>query len=358
MPSSFDFYALARPFFHSLDPERAHELALWAIERGIVPPRSPTPDPILASTFLGRVLSHPLGLAAGFDKNARVASRMFGQGFSFVEVGGVTLIPQAGNQRPRVFRLPAERAIINRMGLPNDGAEVVAARLRERARFPQGARSGMLGVNIASNATSRDPVGDFARLIEQFVPLCDFITLDISCPNTEKGQEFLEPARLEGLLTSLNGLGGGMVGRPLIAKLSPDIEDARLAELLEVLLRGRIAAICMGNTTTSHAHGERGGLSGRPLFELSTRKLATVRRLVGNSLPLIGTGGIRSGADAYEKIRAGASVLQLYTAMIYDGPGVVGRILRELAELLRRGGFSSIGEAVGTGSISNMQRAP
>ena len=338
MPYSFDPYTLVRPFLHSLDPERAHELALWALERGIVAPRSLTPDPILASTFLGWALPHPLGLAAGFDKNARVAPRMFGQGFSFVEVGGVTLLPQIGNPRPRVFRLPAERAVINRMGLPNDGAEVVAARLRERPA------PGMLGVNIASNAMSRDPVGDFARLVERFAPLCAFISLDLSCPNTENGQIFLEPARLEELLTRLTG-----AYVLIIAKLSPDIEDARLAELVDVLLRGKIAAICMGNTTTSHPYGERGGLSGAPLSPLSTRKLATVCRLVGKRLPLIGTGGICSGADAYEKIRAGASVLQLYTAMIYEGPGVVGRILRELAEFLRRGGFTSLGEAVGSG---------
>jgi dihydroorotate dehydrogenase len=341
MPYSFDLYAFARPFLHSLDPERAHELALWALERGLVPPRSLMPDPILASTFLGWALPHPLGLAAGFDKNARVAGRVFGQGFSFVEVGGVTLLPQAGNPRPRVFRLPAEGAVINRMGLPNDGAEAVAARLRERAA------PGMLGVNIASNAVSRDPEGDFACLVERFAPLCDFITLDISCPNTEKGQEFLEPARLEGLLTRLNG-----TSALLVAKLSSDIEDARLAELVDVLLRGKIAAIGMGNTTASHPYGEWGGLSGAPLFDLSTRKLATVRRFVGKRLPLIGTGGIRSGADAYAKIRAGASVLQLYTAMIYDGPGVIGRILHELAELLRRGGFASLNEAVGSGAQS------
>lgn len=339
MPYFFDPYTLARPFLHALDPERAHELALWALERGIVPPRSLRPDPILASTFLGWTLPHPLGLAAGFDKNARVVSRMFGQGFSFVEVGGVTLLPQVGNPRPRVFRLPAERAVINRMGLPNDGAEVVAARLSERPAL------GMLGANIASNAASRDPEGDFARLVERFAPLCTFISLDLSCPNTENGQIFLEPARLEGLLSSLNG-----TSAQIIAKLSPDIEDARLLDVLDVLLRGKIAAICMGNTTTLHPYGERGGLSGAPLFPLSTRKLATVRRFVGKRLPLIGTGGIRSGADAYEKIRAGASVLQLYTVMIYEGPGVVGRILRELAELLRREGFTSLGEAVGSGA--------
>jgi dihydroorotate dehydrogenase len=345
----FDLYPFVKPVLHRLDPERAHELALLALERGLVPPSPVVADPILATNFLGWSLAHPIGLAAGFDKNARVARRMFGQGFSFVEVGGVTPLPQAGNPRPRVFRLRAEQAVINRMGFPNDGAEVVAGRLR------QSSSPGMLGVNIASNADSKDPVQDFAQLVERFAHLCDFITLDVSCPNTENGQIFLDATRLEELLQVLNAFGGGANRPALVAKLSPDIEDARLAELLEVLTRAKIAAICMSNTTVSRPPGlghrageERGGLSGAPLFALATKKLSFVHRLVGKRVPLIGTGGIRSGKDAYEKIRAGAAVLQIYTAMIYDGPAVVGRILRELTECLYRDGFTSIMEAVGT----------
>jgi len=350
MPFSIDLYPIVKPFLHSLDPERAHEVTLWALERGLVPPSPVVADPILATTFLGWSMPHPLGLAAGFDKNARVAGRMFGQGFSFVEVGGVTPLPQAGNPRPRVFRLPSDRAVINRMGFPNDGANVVAARLRAISA------PGMLGVNIASNATSEDPVADFAALVEHFAPLCDFITLDVSCPNTANGQVFLEPERLEELLAVLNSFGLDANHPPIIAKLSPDVDDALLAELLEVLVNGKIAAICMSNTTTGRptsvigrGREQRGGLSGYPLFSLSTRKLAVVRRLIGRRIPLIGTGGIMTGANAYEKIRAGASVLQLYTAMIYGWPAVVGRILHDLAALLRRDGFTSISEAVGTG---------
>lgn len=347
LPFSFDAYPLLRPLLQRLDPEDAHELALRALERGIVPTRPAIVEPLLETTFLGWPLPHPIGLAAGFDKNGRVASRMFAQGFSFVEVGGVTPLPQSGNPRPRVFRLPADRAVINRMGFPNDGARVVAARL---AAAPA---PGMLGVNLASNATSSDPIADFVALVERFSPLCDFLTLDISCPNTENGQIFLEPARLEELLTAINSLQLGVNRPALVAKLSPDIEDARLAEILEVLVQGKIAAICVGNTTTSrpaslHSHTQqRGGLSGRPLFLPSTQKLAVVRRLIGRRIPLIGVGGIMNGADAYAKIRAGASALQLYTAMIYDGPAVIDRIQRELADLLRRDGYTSMRDAIG-----------
>ena len=347
MPLSINLYPLVRPLLHCLDPERAHELALNAMERGLVTPRQVPVDPLLATSFLGWKLAHPLGLAAGFDKNARVAAHMFGQGFSFVEVGGVTPLPQAGNARPRVFRLPAERAVINRMGFPNDGAAAVVARLAV-APAP-----GMLGVNIASNAQSSDPIEDFLTLVEQFSPHCDFITLDISCPNTANGQIFLEPERLEELMAALAGIRDDVNRVSLIAKLSPDIDDARLAEILDVLLEAKIDAICVGNTTTFRAAGlrgkahERGGLSGRPLFAPSTYKLAMVRRMIGKRIPLIGTGGIATGADAYEKIRVGASVLQLYTAMIYEGPAVIDRILAELAELLRRDGFTSLAEAVG-----------
>ncbi len=343
-----DFYPLLRPLLHSLDPEQAHEWALRALERGWVPAQPVLPDPILATSFLGWRLAHPLGLAAGFDKNGRVASRMFAQGFSFIEVGGVTPLPQAGNARPRVFRLPEQRAVINRMGFPNDGASVVAARL---AAAPPG---GMLGINLASNAASIEPIRDFLALLETFSPLGDFLTLDISCPNTANGQVFLEPARLSELLASLNAVPLGANRPALVAKISPDLDDGRLAELVAVLLEGQIAAICVGNTTTARPTGlgkhaeQKGGLSGRPLFSASTRQLAVVRRLVGTRVPLIGTGGIASGADAYAKICAGASVLQLYTAMIYEGPGLVGRVLGELAELLRRDGFTTLSQAVGS----------
>jgi dihydroorotate dehydrogenase len=341
----FDPFTLLAPCLHALDPETAHALTLRALSSGIVPGQRCEDDPILATTLFGRRLAAPVGLAAGFDKNARVYARMFAHGFSFVEVGGVTPLPQAGNARPRVFRLRQEGAVINRMGFPNEGAHVVLERMR---RVGRGA--GMVGVNLANNAESGDPAADFVLLVERFAPHVDYLTLDISCPNTKNGQMFLEPTRLRELLLRVKALGCAV---PLAAKLSPDIENKRLEEVIAVLLEARIDALIITNTTAqrlclTHAVAtEVGGLSGRPLFRLSTRMLAEVTRLTGKAIPLIGVGGIASGADAYVKIRAGACAIQLYTALIYAGTALVPRIRRELAALLRRDGFSTLTEAVG-----------
>jgi len=341
----FDPFPLVRPLLHALDPERAHEATLRALESGLVPGRRMQPDPLLAIELFGRPLCGPIGLAAGFDKNARVYARMFAQGFSFVEVGGVTPLPQAGNPRPRVFRLPQDGAVINRMGFPNEGAEIVAQRMRRIGRA-----RGLTGVNLASNTDSADPARDFVTLVERFTPLADYLVLDVSCPNTQNGQLFLDPSRLRDLLARIESSGRRA---PLLAKLSPDIDDALLERLVAVLLQARIDGIIACNTTAQRprlhdaAAAERGGLSGKPLFAPATRMLATIRRMSGAAVPLIGVGGIGSGADAYAKIRAGACALQLYTALIYMGTALVPRIEGELAALLRRDGFASVAQAVG-----------
>jgi dihydroorotate dehydrogenase len=341
----FDPFPIVRPLLHALDPESAHEATLRALECGLVPSRRKLEDPILAVELFGRRLTGPIGLAAGFDKNARVYARMFAHGFSFVEVGGVTPAPQPGNPRPRVFRLPQDAAVINRMGFPNEGGEAVAERMRRVGRA-----EGLTGVNLASNTESADPAGDFVTLVERFTPLADFLVLDVSCPNTQNGQLFLEPSRLRDLLARLESAGRRV---PLLAKLSPDIEDSRLERLIGVLSEGRIDGIIACNTTAQRpqlrdpASAQRGGLSGKPLFAPATRMLATIRRMSGGSVPLIGVGGIGSGADAYAKIRAGACALELYTALIYAGTALVPRIERELAALLRRDGFASVAQAVG-----------
>ncbi len=340
-----DPYPFVKPFLLRLDPETAHEVTLRALASGIVPHAATIVDPILAVDLFGRRLSHPIGLAAGFDKNARVYGHMFDQGFSFVEVGGVTPEPQTGNARPRVFRLPADGAVINRMGFPSDGATAMARRLGRRSH------RGMLGINLASNTTSRDPVADFTGLVSRFGASADYLTLDISCPNTANGQLFLEPARLRELLAAVAVVALPSPRPALVAKLSPDIEPPVLRALLDVLLIARIDAIIVSNTTAGRPAlrgrqaGERGGLSGRPLFAASTALLATVAEWTERRVALIGVGGISSGADAYAKIRAGARALQLYTALIYGGPALVARIAAELAALLRRDGFSSIEQA-------------
>lgn len=337
----FDRFAIAKPLLHRLDPETAHELTLRALEAGLVPPQPVVDDPRLATTLFGRALPHPIGLAAGFDKNARVFRRMYAQGFALVEVGGVTPRPQRGNPRPRVFRLPEDGAVINRMGFPGDGADVVLARVRA------GGAAGMLGVNLATNADSRDPTADLVELVRRFAPYADYVTLDVSCPNTENGQVFLDPGALRELLARLGELDLGLRPPALVAKLSPDIDDARLEALVAVLLDARIGAIAIANTTTARPPligdgSERGGLSGKPLFAPSTAMLARANALAGGSVPLIGVGGVASGADAYAKIRAGASVVQLYTALIYGGPALVTKIKRDLAVYLMRDGFPNV----------------
>jgi dihydroorotate dehydrogenase len=348
---SFDPFPLARPLLHRLDPETAHELTLRALEADLVPPQPAVDEPSIAIDLFGRRLASPIGLAAGFDKNARVFARMAAQGFAFVEVGGVTPLPQAGNPRPRVFRYPAAAAVINKMGFPNDGADVVARRLAAR---PAGA---LLGVNLASNAQSADPANDFVVLAQRFAPLADYLTLDISCPNTENGQLFLDPARLRDLLARLAAADLGTTRPALAAKLAPDIGDDALGAIVEVLLAARIDGIIVGNTTARRdglAPGvyAPGGLSGRPLFARSTAQLAQVAALTGGSVPLIGVGGIASGPDAYAKIRAGATAVQLYTGLIFGGTALVTRIKRELAVLLMRDGYGSLSEAVAAGRTS------
>ena len=345
----FDPFPFAAPFLHAIDPEDAHELTLCALETGFVPGQPRDDDPVLATKLFGRAISNPIGLAAGFDKNARIYAQMAAHGFGFVEIGGVTPLPQRGNPRPRVFRLPEDGAVINRLGFPNDGAAAVERRLRRSGRPSIG-----FGINLASNADSADPAEDFVALVRRFGYAADYLTLDISCPNTANGQVFLDPGRLGDLLARLAAIEWGASRPALVAKLSPDIDGAMVEQLVATLRIAHIDGIAVANTTRARPMGlrgvharEAGGLSGRPLFVASTAMLARVRALVGAQIPLIGIGGVASGEDAYRKIRAGASAVQLYTALIYGGTAVVTTIKRELAARLRAEGFTSVAQAVG-----------
>jgi dihydroorotate dehydrogenase len=332
------WYALARPFIDRLDPETAHRLALKALAAGLVPGDRAGDPPNLRVRAMGLDFSNPVGLAAGFDKNALVYGAMKGLGFGFAEIGGVTPLPQAGNPRPRLFRLEEDRAAINRMGFNNEGMEAVAARLAARRdrTFP-------VGANLASNTESAEPSTDFERLVARFAPLADYLTIDVSCPNTKNGRLFQDPVRLTDLLARLK-VARGTAATPMLVKIASDLGADEARAIARVTMDAGLAGLVVANTSAarpeslvSAAKAERGGLSGRPIFEASTRLLAEVRADVGPDPVLIGVGGIFTGADVLAKMRAGANLVQLYTALVYEGPPVVARIKRELAELLRRG---------------------
>ena len=341
-------YGLAKPLVMALDPEYAHELALRALETGLTHRSQPATDPALAVTAMGLAFANPLGVAAGFDKDARVPDAVLGLGFGHVEIGSVTPLPQAGNPRPRLFRLPEDDAIINRMGFNSAGHETVLHRLQARPA------RGLLAVNLGANKASADKTRDFLSGLEQLGPYASFVTINVSSPNTPGLRDLQLPDALSELAGQLIAMRDRMAARdgriiPLVVKLSPDIAGADLPETIARLQAAPVDGIAISNTTlardglTSRRHiGESGGLSGRPLFERSTHMLARVFRLTSGAIPLIGIGGIDSGATAAAKIEAGATLLQLYSGLIYQGPGLAQRINCYLADELKRRGMTSL----------------
>lgn len=349
-----DSYRLIAPLLARLPPEQAHRLTLRLLGLANLRQRPPTPDdPILQTEVLGFQFPNPVGLAAGFDKNAEVPAAALALGFGFVEVGSVTPLPQPGNPCPRVFRLEADRAVINRLGFNSHGMAAAARRL---ARF-RGQARGLIGVNLGKNKESPDAAGDFAAGLATLGPFADYLAVNVSSPNTPGLRALQGRSELEALLRRLRQARDGLAaGRrpPLLLKVAPDLTSADRADIAAVALEQRLDGLIVSNTTVtrpaglqSPARGESGGLSGRPLFALATETLAEFHRLTRGEIALIGVGGIASGADAYAKVRAGASLVQLYTALIYRGPGLVAAIKSELAALLRRDGFASLSEAVG-----------
>lgn len=347
-----DLFPLAGPVLRALDPEKAHGATIALLRSGLVPAPSLPDDPALAQTLWGIRFSNPVGLAAGFDKNAEVPDAMLRQGFGFVEVGSVTPRPQPGNPRPRVFRLPAERAMINRYGFNNDGLDAVAARLSARASRP-----GIVGANIGKNKDTVDAADDYAAGIRRLAPFVRYLVVNVSSPNTPGLRTLQGRGPLEALLgRSLEARAAACPAQPppLLLKVAPDLTEEDKADIAEVALASGIDGLVVSNTTVARPAGlppdiaaEAGGLSGAPLMAPSTRVLSEFHALTGGRLPLVGVGGIASGEDAYAKIRAGASLVQLYTALVYRGPALVGRIRRDLSALLRRDGFRSLAEAVG-----------
>ncbi len=334
-------FALARPLLFRVDPERAHEWTIKALATGLGPRGAPD-DPILATTVAGIGLPNPIGLAAGFDKDARVPAAMLRLGFGFVEIGTVTPKPQPGNPRPRIFRLVADRAVINRLGFNNGGVAAALARLR--AARP----AGVVGVNIGANKDSPDRVADYAFGARAAAGVADYLTVNVSSPNTPGLRGLQDPDALAALVTAVRAEAGAT---PVFVKVAPDLDADAIRAIARVADGGGVAGLIVANTTVARpvASAEAGGLSGAPLFAASTAVLRQFAR--ATRLPLIGVGGIASGADAYAKLRAGASAVQLYTGLVYHGPGLVGRIKAELAALLRRDGFAGVAEAVGADAV-------
>jgi dihydroorotate dehydrogenase len=329
-------YGLIRPLLFGLDPETAHRAAIGALAIGAYV-RAPAPDPKLRRRLLGLDFPNPIGLAAGFDKNAEVVDAALGLGFGFVEVGGVTPRPQIGNPRPRIFRVPGDKAIINRLGLNNDGYDAVHARLARRER------RGIVGVNIGPNKDSPDRVADYVLGVKRFADVASYLAINVSSPNTPGLRDLQEKQALTRVLGAVAEARAGLPKPlPILVKIAPDLDDDALAAIAETAIDSGIDGMIVSNTTLSRAGigdakmaAEAGGLSGRPLFAPSNKLLTRARALVGDKLVLIGVGGIDSGTAARQKLAAGADLVQLYTGMVYEGPGLPGRIVAELGRALR-----------------------
>lgn len=341
------WYSLADLFLSRLDAEAAHGLAIAGLRSGLLPKDRRADAQSLTIELWGRKLPNPLGLAAGFDKNAEVPDAALAMGFGLVEIGSVTPLPQPGNPRPRIFRLRDDRGVINRMGFPGEGLEAVLARLRARKR------TGLVGVNVGANKDSVDRAADYVACSRALVPYADYLVCNVSSPNTPGLRNLQGRTQLGDLLKRVqDAIAGHAV--PLLVKIAPDAGDDDLDDIVGVCRDLRMDGIIVGNTTLSRPPAlrsprrtETGGLSGAPLMALSTDVLRRTAKRVEGQFPLVGCGGVGSGADAYAKIRAGASLVQLYSALVYEGPPLVRRIKDELAALLARDGFASIAQAVG-----------
>jgi dihydroorotate dehydrogenase len=337
-------YPLIRPFAFALDAETAHRLTVKTLR--LMPPRRPPNLPAsLRTRVAGIDFPTPIGLAAGFDKDAEVAEQLLSFGFGFVEVGTLTPRAQDGNPKPRLFRLRRDRAVINRLGFNNGGQPAAHGRLQQDMRLP-----GIIGVNIGANKDSQDRIADYVNGVRAMAPVAHYLTINISSPNTPGLRGLQDEGALEELLSAVQDV---RAKKPIFLKVAPDLDQRDPERIVRAAIDHGVDAIIVANTTVSrprlrsrHAN-EPGGLSGTPLKPLALDALRRFRRASGGEMPLIGVGGIGTADDAFDRIRAGASLVQLYTAMVYEGPGVAARIARGLAQRLKREGFASIGEAVG-----------
>lgn len=340
-------FPLVRPLVFALEPERAHRLTIAALKAlpGRVPPASPER---LRTRVAGLEFANPVGLAAGFDKDAEVPDALLGLGFGAVEVGTLTPVAQEGNARPRLFRLVEDRGVINRLGFNNGGQGAARRRLAERGR------SGIVGINVGANKDSADRIADYAMGVRRMAPVADYLTINISSPNTPGLRALQDEGALAALLGAVREARGES-GPPIFLKVAPDLEPGEIDAVVRQAMAHWVDALIVGNTTVSRPAlaspdaGESGGLSGAPLAAFALRRLKDFRSSSGGAIPLVAAGGIGSGADAYARVLAGASLVQLYTALVYQGPNLIRRMVRDLDALLRRDGFARVDDAVGKG---------
>ncbi|MET0589044.1 MAG: quinone-dependent dihydroorotate dehydrogenase [Novosphingobium sp.] len=337
------FYSLIRPALFRLEAEQAHGLAIGGLK--FLPRRANQASGTLATTVAGIDFPNPVGMAAGFDKDAEVPDALLGQGFGFAEVGSITPLPQPGNPRPRLFRLVEDGAVINRMGFNNGGAASAVERLAARKGRP-----GVVGINIGANKDSADRIADYATMARIMAPYASYLAVNVSSPNTPGLRALQDEGALAALLDGVLAVRGP----PVFLKVAPDLEAEDIDSIARIAIEKQLGALIVSNTTISRpplksAHaGEAGGLSGAPLKDLAQQRIRDFRKATGGAVPLIGVGGIATGDDAWARIRAGASLIQLYSAMVYEGPSIAKFITRDLERLMQRDGFASIAEAVGT----------
>ena len=344
-------FSVLRPFLFNLDPETAHDLAIKSLKFNPFPSKmfEVENEQMLNIQLLGKNFPNPIGLAAGFDKSAEAYNSLLKLGFGFVEIGTVTPLKQFGNPKPRLFRLEDDHALINRLGFNNDGMETIKARIKSDRK------KGILGVNIGPNKETKDQKNDFCLGLENFFDVADYITINISSPNTEGLRDFHDQEKLIDLIVALNKIKKDNVANiPLLLKISPDINNSHIPEISDAAIKNNISAIILTNTTngnrdnlTSEFKEEEGGLSGAPLHQISTNVIKKFYRELDSKIPIIGVGGINSGKSAYEKIIAGASLLQLYTGFVYRGPSAAKDIKKELIQILKYEGIKNIKDAIG-----------
>jgi len=346
-------FSILRPFLFNLDPETAHDLAIKSLKLNPFPNKmfEVEDEQMLKIQLLGKNFPNPIGLAAGFDKSAEAYNSLLKLGFGFVEVGTVTPQKQFGNPKPRIFRLEDDQALINRLGFNNDGIEVIKNRIKTEGK------KGIVGINIGPNKETKDQKSDFCLGLKNFFDIADYITVNISSPNTEGLRDFHDQEKLEDLLAALNKVKKDKkTDVPLLLKVSPDIKDNYISEITGIAIKNDISGIILTNTTignrdnlVSEIKKEEGGLSGEPLQQISTEMIKRFYKELNGKIPIIGVGGVNSGKSAYEKIIAGASLLQLYTSFVYRGPSTAKDIKKELIHILKAEGIKNIKDAVGTG---------